>query len=280
MAESWVRLWAGMTTDPKWKTIARKSGRPVAEIIAVFTHSLMLANESDDRGSLDGWITEDVASALDMDEEHVEAIRAAMDGRVIDQGRLTGWERRQPKREDQGNEQTGAMSAAERKAKQREREKAAAASNVTQCHEASREVTQCHAPEAEAEADLNNLSVVGDLSPTPSRASALPAEFYPDATGVAYAEQRSVPLAVELQAFRNFHQAKGSTFRDWQAAWRTWCDKAVEFGRCRAPPGAPRRMTLSEERERASMILTGRTTSNHDHDRDPRDITGEARRIA
>ena len=28
MAESWVRLWSGMTTDPKWQTVARKSGQP------------------------------------------------------------------------------------------------------------------------------------------------------------------------------------------------------------------------------------------------------------
>lgn len=46
-----------------------------------------------------------------------------------------------------------------------------------------------------------------------------------------YAEQRRVFMAGELEKFRNFHAAKGSTFKDWQAAWRTWCDKAVEFGR-------------------------------------------------
>lgn len=69
-------------------------------------------------------------------------------------------------------------------------------------------------------------------APKPAkRATQIPAEFYPNETGVSYAEQRRVSMAVELQSFRNFHQAKGSTFKDWQAAWRTWCDKAVEFGR-------------------------------------------------
>lgn len=69
------------------------------------------------------------------------------------------------------------------------------------------------------------------LGKTRKRATQLPPEFYPNETGVSYAEERRVNLAIELQSFRNHHQAKGTTFKDWQAAWRTWCDKAVEFGR-------------------------------------------------
>lgn len=156
MAESWVRIWAGTTTDPKWQTIARKSGQPRCLVIALFAHLLMIANEGDVRGDLDDLDIEDVASALDVDEDAVRAVIDAMDGRVIhreegrDVMRLSGWERRQPEREDIGNPATGALSAAERKRQQREREKSRP---VTQCHDASRHVTQCHAPEAEAEAD-------------------------------------------------------------------------------------------------------------------------------
>ena len=65
----------------------------------------------------------------------------------------------------------------------------------------------------------------------PKRATQMPPDFYPNEAGVTYAEERRVSLAIELQSFRNHHQAKGTTFKDWQAAWRTWCDKAVEFGR-------------------------------------------------
>lgn len=65
----------------------------------------------------------------------------------------------------------------------------------------------------------------------PTRATQIPPDFYPNEAGVTYAEERRVSLAIELQSFRNHHQAKGTTFKDWQAAWRTWCDKAVEFGR-------------------------------------------------
>lgn len=71
------------------------------------------------------------------------------------------------------------------------------------------------------------------------RATQLPPEFYPNETGVRYAEEHRVNLATELQSFRNHHLAKGTTFKDWQAAWRTWCDKAVEFGRAGSKGGGP-----------------------------------------
>lgn len=93
MAESWVRLWSGMTTDPKWQTVARKSGQPRYLVIALFTHLMLEANEADDRGSLADIDIEDVASALGCDEEAVEAILQAMEGRVIEDGRLIEWSR-------------------------------------------------------------------------------------------------------------------------------------------------------------------------------------------
>lgn len=71
-----------------------------------------------------------------------------------------------------------------------------------------------------------------------ARASIMPADFYPDEVGCRYAEERKISLAVELERFRNHHTAKGSRFTSWQAAWRTWCDKAVQFG---ASPAAPRK---------------------------------------
>lgn len=156
MAESWVRLWAGMTTDPKWQTVARKSGQPRALVIALFTHLMLEANEAEDRGSVVSVDIEDAASALDCDEEAVRAILEAMDGRVIEDGRLAGWERRQPQREDLGNPSTGAKSAAQRKREQRAREAAARgaqADDVTTGHDTSRNVTTGHAPEADSEAE-------------------------------------------------------------------------------------------------------------------------------
>ena len=61
-------------------------------------------------------------------------------------------------------------------------------------------------------------TVVGGVK----RRKQIPAEFYPDETGISKAEERGVSVAVELQKFTDYHKGKGSVMADWQAAWRTW----------------------------------------------------------
>lgn len=137
----WVRLWHDMPTDPKWRTIARKSGQPLPCVIALF--NLLLVNASgnaDERGTLSNWDDEDAAAALDMDAEDVSAIIAAMQGKVLDGARLTGWEKRQPKRED--------GTAAARKAAWKERKE-------QERNAAERTGTQWNAPETETETETD-----------------------------------------------------------------------------------------------------------------------------
>lgn len=98
---SWVRLWSDMPTDPKWRVIARKAGRPISEVIAVFVHMMTNAGaNASERGELENWSDEDIAASLDLETDAVEAIRSAMQGKTLDGVKLTGWEKRQPKRED------------------------------------------------------------------------------------------------------------------------------------------------------------------------------------
>ena len=103
----WVRLWEDMPTDPKWRAIARKSGRSISEVIAVFNFMMVCAanyertqTNANERGELIGWDDDDIGSALDMDGQDVQKIRTAMDGKVLDNMKLRGWENRQPLRED------------------------------------------------------------------------------------------------------------------------------------------------------------------------------------
>jgi hypothetical protein len=133
-------------------------------VIALFTHLLLEANEADDRGSLDEVDIEDVASALDCDEEAVEAILQAMEGRVIEGGRLSGWDKRQPIREDSGSEKTGALSSTERSRLHRERKR-----HATQGNACNGDATQGNAPEAEADADADADSCVVAAKPTVTR---------------------------------------------------------------------------------------------------------------
>ena len=117
--------------------------------------------------------------------------------------------------------------------------------------------------------------------PKQKRGSVIPDDFYPNATGIEYLDKRRLSLAVELGSFRNWHKAKGSTMKDWQAAWRTWCDKAVEFGRAgvqaNGARASPRDIREAENR-RIMDELTGRNRANEQ--RNERDITGEAVRVA
>ncbi|RVU04115.1 hypothetical protein EOE18_13165 [Novosphingobium umbonatum] len=115
----WVRLWHDMPTDPKWRTIARKSGQRIGDVIAVFTFLMVAASSNESaRGTIAGFDPEDVAGALDLDTADIEAIVKAMQGKVLDGDRLANWDKRQPKRED--------ATAAKRKAEWKERQGKAA----------------------------------------------------------------------------------------------------------------------------------------------------------
>lgn len=138
MANEWLRLWHDMPTDPKWRTISRVSGQPIALVQAVYLHMLVTASRNVTRGHADVTL-EDLASALDVTEEQIQPILDAMQGRVLDGDYLTGWEKRQPKKEDSGNTSPEAKTPAQRKREQRMRE--AASRGVTPCHAESREVT-------------------------------------------------------------------------------------------------------------------------------------------
>ena len=107
----WVRLWDDMPTDPKWRVIAKRAGRPISEVLAVFVFMMTNAGNAATRGTLENWNDEDVSAALDMDEAHVAAIRDAMQGKTLDGNSLTGWEKRQPKREREDDKSTERVQA-------------------------------------------------------------------------------------------------------------------------------------------------------------------------
>lgn len=128
----WFRLWHDMPNDPKWRTIARVSQCSIAEVLAVYMHLLVEAScNAVKRGVTQRNNDEHIASALDLPTEKISAIKQAMQGRVMDGETLTGWDKRQPKRED---------NSAERVKKFRETKKQ---------NELKRDVTHGNAPEAE-----------------------------------------------------------------------------------------------------------------------------------
>lgn len=99
----WLRLWHDMPNDPKWRTIARQAKQPIALVQALYLHLLVDASMSETRGNADVTV-EDLSSALDVDEDQIEAILSVMQGRVLEGRYITGWDKRQPKRNDDSKE--------------------------------------------------------------------------------------------------------------------------------------------------------------------------------
>lgn len=103
----WVRLYHDMPTDPKWRVIAMKSGHPISSVISVFVFVLTNASANGaDRGRLNNLDPEAVGAALDLSDQAVMDILKAMEGRVINDGRLVAWDARNPKREDDASNRT------------------------------------------------------------------------------------------------------------------------------------------------------------------------------
>jgi hypothetical protein len=63
------------------------------------------------------------------------------------------------------------------------------------------------------------------------RATSIPDPFALEDTVVDALRKKhpSLDIGEQIDAFVDFHTAKGSVFKDWDAAFRTWCRNAVKF---------------------------------------------------
>jgi hypothetical protein len=65
----------------------------------------------------------------------------------------------------------------------------------------------------------------------PVRGSVFPEGFRHDSRAEALASGYGLNIHKEVAAFRDYHVAKGSVFKDWQAALRTWLRNSVKFSK-------------------------------------------------
>lgn len=69
---------------------------------------------------------------------------------------------------------------------------------------------------------------------SPKRASALPENWVPSERNLQDAKSRNFTdeeIDEQAAAFRDHHLARGTTFKDWNAGWRTWLGNARRFSR-------------------------------------------------
>lgn len=250
-----------MPTDPKFRVIAKRSGRPVAEVLAVFTAMLVNASANEaERGTLRGWCHEDIAASLDMETEHAESIYVAMQGKILDGDTLTGWDRRQPKREREDD-------SADRVAAHRERKK-----NVTPCNAIEDRVTPCNALEERREEEIreeeiSEVKCSGAVSVEPAkkpkRGSRLSDDWtLPDDwrawTQVNCPISTAEAINREALSFANYWQALPGSKAcklDWQKTWRNWCLKAFSTAPLRPSQGYQSATDKFREGQRSTMAI-------------------------
>lgn len=63
-----------------------------------------------------------------------------------------------------------------------------------------------------------------------SNSTIRPKDFRPDESHFKMASEMGVNLIVEFDAFCDYHESKGTKFKDWSAALRTWIRNAVKYG--------------------------------------------------
>lgn len=225
----WFRWWHGSVTDPKFMWVSRRSGHSLSDVIAVWACLLETASNGETRGNVSCFDSVSHDCLLGFDDGVCDKIIASMTdkGMIDSDGNLTGWERRQPKREDQGSAESRAKSSTERVREYRERMKRQR--EETNETEMKRNETQKQAREEESREECKPpISPIGEISP--------PSNETDETSGHELTETSSVPAASQKPTKPD---PKGSRLPDdWvlPAAWGRWAmeDAAAQGGRVTA----------------------------------------------
>lgn len=247
----WFRWHHGSVTDPKFQLVARKSKQALASVIAVWAFVLEQASASEDRGSFGTIDCEAIDCLLGLEDGATAAILAAMGERgLVDDGTVSAWEKRQPKRERTDNTST------ERSRAHRDRQRQSQQDGDKQ-HHATPEIddaTPCNAMQHQKKPRGEERREEEKTEEAPSAkspaGSALPKNWILPAQWAAWAQGERPDLDPNRVAdeFRDYWIAKpGKEGRkaDWEATWRNWVrnQRATTYGRP-AHSAAPRERRL------------------------------------
>lgn len=182
----WFRWWHGTVTDNKFLWVCRRAGQRRGDVGMVWCALLEHASQAEDRGSIAGFDAESMDCALDVEDGSTQKIIDAFmaKGMIDSDGRLTGWDRRQPKREDSGGDDGGPMSNTERSKLHRankriedlERQLSELLQrDATQCNAVQQDATHATARVEESRGESTNpLSVVERVGTPEGEASEKP----------------------------------------------------------------------------------------------------------
>jgi hypothetical protein len=251
----WFRWWHGTVTDPKFQWVSRRCGFPLSSVLAVWACLLECAstatqcNADATRGNVATFDCNDFDVLLGFDDGTTMKILSAMiDKNLVANGRVVGWEGRQPKREDSGNPNTGALSSTERSRAHRENKKR----EETQRNEMQRSAT--HGNDR-----LDKSREEEPKSKAVARGSRLPKGWLPSDDDLDFIRKERPELDASSIAgqFRDYWIAKAGkdgVKTDWPATWRNW----VRNQRVKYSGGGGGGLNFHDDRKRVMDELTGR----------------------
>jgi len=142
--------------------------------------------------------------------------------------------------------------AGKRSAEKRQQNQSSAATDVQQAFN-----------HLDRDRDIDKKKDLADKPPPKKRACQIPKDWVPSEQNVSDAEAKGfsgMEIGNEAGRFRDYHTAKGSTFKCWDAAWRTWLGNAAKFGATRAAnsAGMARGTTASEIADRGARWAASR----------------------
>jgi len=92
--------------------------------------------------------------------------------------------------------------------------------------------TMLYQPEPEPEPDIREKEAIASTKKQPRKVK-LPDGWVPSQRNIQDATDRQFTeseIQNEADKFSDYHRAKGTTFADWDAGWRTWLGNARKFG--------------------------------------------------
>lgn len=228
-----ARISTALPQHPKTKKLIRRLGEGAAWY---FVRLLLFATQSKPDGDLSGMTDEDLEIAVDWRGEPGAFISALAEVGFLDgeegERSIHDWHEHNP----------WAAGSTARSARAR-----FAALVAKHGRERAVEIMPDYAAQISGEAPQQRDMLDDVPAPSPgkakpkgeSRAVAMPAGFEPNDTHRRLAAEFNIALAPEFAKFCDFHRAKGSKFKDWDAALRTWLRNAIDF-KNRSPAGAGR----------------------------------------
>lgn len=283
----WFRWHHGSVTDPKFQLIAKRAGVSLPDVLAVWAYVLEQASAHETRGEYGDIDCEAVDCMFGFDDGQTKAILNAMQTReMLADGRVSSWDKRQPKRERDTD------NSADRTRAYRERQKQqgdTTENHVTPCdateHQKNARGEKSREEEKREEESLSGKTVGAAEAATPPAQKAtrladgwqLPKAWGEWALG-EFPHWTADVVRLEAQKFADHFRAmpgKDGRKADWNATWRNWCRNDIcqrSHPLLQASRGPkPGRMTDDEraafnasEAEKAKRLLFGATTTPAD----------------